>query len=169
MTEFNDRATNLATDIQNSETKLVHHKSQGDRLRQQLIQLAMDTANHLEVVARSGLVWRQQAERLQKEFTKALDNFQGVEDEDKERRKLEDVERGSRPKMLRVEEDRLKDQGDLKRSVRLLDSKFQYFRVMMDDMSIALDQIAMRVVILVRLVLIVIVGLFVGIILFFAT
>ena len=155
--DFNRNAANVATNIQklvqnvsSMQRMLVHVDSQGDGLRQQLSQLqhytgqlARDTADQLKLLADTQPVGdpgaKIQRERLQEEFTRALDNFQRVQREavDKERQKLEAVKqdsevsalpgpgeagRAGRTQMMLEEEDRLKELEERERSMRQLES-----------------------------------------------
>ena len=155
--DFNRNAANVATNIQklvqnvsSMQRMLVHVDSQGDGLRQQLSQLqhytgqlARDTADQLKLLADTQPVGdpgaKIQRERLQEEFTRALDNFQRVQREavDKERQKLEavkqdsevsalpgpgEVGRAGRTQMMLEEEDRLKELEERERSMRQLES-----------------------------------------------
>ena len=155
--EFNKNAASVATNIQklvqnvsSMQRMLVHVDSQGEGLRQQLAQLqhytgqlARDTADQLKRLADTqppgDAGAKIQRERLQEEFTRALDNFQRVQREaiDKERQKLEaakqdsevsalpgpgEVGRQGRTQMMLEEEDRLKELEDRERAMRQLES-----------------------------------------------
>ena len=155
--DFNRNAANVATNIQklvqnvsSMQRMLVHVDSQGEGLRQQLAQLqhytgqlARDTADQLKRLADTqppgDAGAKIQRERLQEEFTRALDNFQRVQREaiDKERQKLEaakqdsevsalpgpgEVGRQGRTQMMLEEEDRLKELEDRERAMRQLES-----------------------------------------------
>ena len=155
--EFNKNAASVATNIQklvqnvsSMQRMLVHVDSQGEGLRQQLSQLqhytgqlARDTADQLKLLAETQPQGdpgaKIQRERLQEEFTRALDNFQRVQREaiDKERQKLEaakqdsevsalpgpgEVGRQGRTQMMLEEEDRLKELEDRERAMRQLES-----------------------------------------------
>ena len=156
--EFNKNAANVATNIQklvqnvsSMQRMLVHVDSQGEGLRQQLSQLqhytgtlARDTADQLKLLADTqppgDAGAKIQRERLQEEFTKALDNFQRIQREaiDKERQKLEAVRQDSeisalpgpdgnqqsrnQTQMMLEEEDRLKDLEERERAMRQLES-----------------------------------------------
>ena len=106
--------------------------------------LARDTADQLKLLADTqppgDTGARIQRERLQEEFTKALDNFQRIQREaiDKERQKLEAVRQDSeisalpgpdgtkqgrnQTQMMLEEEDRLKDLEERERAMRQLES-----------------------------------------------
>ena len=154
--EFNKNAANVATNIQklvqnvsSMQRMLVHVDSQGEGLRQQLSQLqhytgtlARDTADQLKLLADTqppgDAGAKIQRERLQEEFTRALDNFQRIQREaiDKERQKLEAVRQDSevsalpgpdgsqqgRTQMMLEEEDRLKELEERERGMRQLES-----------------------------------------------
>ena len=97
-------STNIQKIVQNvssMQRMLTHVDTQGDALRQQLRQLqhytgqlAKDTATQLkqlqELQPPGDQGAKMQRERLQDQFTKALDNFQNIQREaaDKERQKL---------------------------------------------------------------------------------
>jgi len=102
MEEFNRTASVVATNIQklvqnvsSMQRMLVHVETQGEGLRSQLRQLqhytgqlAKDTAGQLKQLADAQVTdsgARLQRERLQDEFTKALNNFQRVQREAAER------------------------------------------------------------------------------------
>ena len=147
--EFNKNAASVATNIpklvqnvSSMQRMLVHLDSQGEVLRRQLSQrsgsLARDTADQLKLLADTQPVGdggaKIQRERLQEEFTKALDRFQRIQREaiDKKRQKLEAVRQdleisalvgpdGSQV-MLEQEEGRLKDLEARERALRQLES-----------------------------------------------
>ena len=106
-------------------------------------QLAKDTATQLKLLQDlqppGDVGAREQRERLQDEFTKALDNFQRIQREaaEKERQKLEAARLDqevtlpgpgegfggqSRTQMMLEEEDRLKELEDRERAMRQLES-----------------------------------------------
>jgi len=104
MDDFNRTASVVATNIQklvqnvsSMQRMLVHVDSQGEGLRAQLRQLqhytgqlAKDTAGQLKQLADAQVLdsgAKLQRERLQDEFTKALNNFQRVQREAAEREK----------------------------------------------------------------------------------
>ena len=155
--EFTRNAAAVATNIQklvqnvsSMQRMLVHVDSQGDALRQQLRQLqhytgqlARDTASQLKLLTDQQPLGDQgakiQRERLQDEFTKALDNFQRVQREaaEKERQKLEAVRQDqevnlpgpgdgfngqSQTQMILEEEDRLRELAERERAMRELES-----------------------------------------------
>lgn len=155
--EFARNAAAVATNIQklvqnvsSMQRMLVHVDSQGDALRQQLRQLqhytgqlARDTATQLKLLTDQQPLGdpgaKIQRERLQDEFTKALDNFQRVQREaaEKERQKLEAVRQDqevnlpgpgdgfngqSQTQMILEEEDRLRELADRERAMRELES-----------------------------------------------
>jgi len=155
--EFARNASAVATNIQklvqnvsSMQRMLVHVDSQGDALRQQLRQLqhytgqlARDTAQQLKLLTDQQPYGdagaKLQRERLQDEFTKALDNFQRVQREaaEKERQKLEAVRQDqevnlpgpgesfngqSQTQMILEEEDRLRELADRERAMRELES-----------------------------------------------
>merc|ERR1719282_2126176 len=119
-------------------------------------QLARDTATQLRQLVESELPGdagaRIQRERLQEEFTRALDNFQRVQREavDKERQKLEAVKqdsevsalpgpgeagRAGRTQMMLEEEDRLKELEERERSMRQLESDITDVNTIFKDLA----------------------------------
>merc|ERR1719282_1692823 len=119
-------------------------------------QLARDTATQLRQLGESELPGdagaRIQRERLQEEFTRALDNFQRVQREavDKERQKLEAVKqdsevsalpgpgetgRAGRTQMMLEEEDRLKELEERERSMRQLESDITDVNTIFKDLA----------------------------------
>lgn len=169
-TEFNRSAAGVATNIQklvqnvsSMQRMLVHVDTQGDAIRQQLRQLqhytgqlAKDTATQLrtlqELQPPGDAGAKIQRERLQDEFTKALDNFQNIQREaaDKERQKLEAARQDqevtlpgpgegfggpSRTQLMIEEEDRLKELEDRERAMRQLESDITDVNTIFKDLA----------------------------------
>ena len=156
--EFNKAAAAVATNVQklvqnvsSMQRMLVHVENQGEGLRQQLRQLqhytgqlARDTAGQLKQLAelqpRGDGGAKLQRERLQDEFTRALDNFQRVQREaaNKEREQLaaakqdeaerlpgpgEPAQHGqSRTQLMLEEEEKISQLEDRERAMRQLES-----------------------------------------------
>ena len=156
--EFNKAAAAVATNVQklvqnvsSMQRMLVHVENQGEGLRQQLRQLqhytgqlARDTAGQLKQLAelqpRGDGGAKLQRERLQDEFTRALDNFQRVQREaaNKEREQLaaakqdeaerlpgpgEPAQQGqSRTQLMLEEEEKISQLEDRERAMRQLES-----------------------------------------------
>ena len=151
-TEFSRTAAGVATNIQklvqnvsSMQRMLVHVDTQGEGLRQQLRQLARDTATQLKQLADSQPAGdsgaKLQRERLQDEFTRVLDNFQRVQREaaDREREGLvaakqdSEVEKlpgprevqgmgQSRTQLMLDEEEKINQLQDRERCMRQLES-----------------------------------------------